>query len=100
MRNGRQGVSLRLDLRTFFGSTTATDFIVDSGNVLPNTKAETLISPFLSKAKISTSKAKKNQLDKHYFRTTSKLLQTVFAIISKKPVEGPVIVFTKQDEKA
>jgi hypothetical protein len=90
--------SLRLAKKTFFVSTTVTDFLINFGDVLPNTKPETFVIQLLSKAEIYTSTVKSNLLDKYCFKNAAVILVTAFATIAKKAMERMVIVFTEQEE--
>ncbi len=49
--------------QVFLVSATATDFLVDLGDVLQDSKPENLMTYFPSKAEISTPAAKRSQLD-------------------------------------
>ena len=80
-------------------SATATYFLVDLGDILPESKLDHFISNYPSKAEISTSAAKRSQLDTFFFDCEQSMMSAVFAEVSKRAAESPVLLFAARNEK-
>lgn len=77
---------LRRAKRVFFVSATATDFLLDLADVLPDTNAKTFKREYLSKAEISTTTQRQCHLDKRYFRSEGEMLQGVLKDVAAKAI--------------